>query len=53
LGKPEGKRSLENLDVGGSIILKWIIEKYDGVWPGFIWIRTGTVEGFYEYGNEP
>jgi hypothetical protein len=26
LGKPEGERPLENLDVGGWIILKWILE---------------------------
>jgi hypothetical protein len=27
VGKPEGKRSLEDLDVGGRIILKLILEK--------------------------
>jgi hypothetical protein len=37
VGKPEGKRSLGRLDVGGRIILKWIFENKDGVlWTGFI-----------------
>jgi hypothetical protein len=26
VGKPEGKRTLENQDVSGWIILKWILE---------------------------
>jgi hypothetical protein len=26
VSKPEGKRPLEDLDVGGRIILKWILE---------------------------
>jgi hypothetical protein len=26
-GKPEGKRPLGNLDVGGRIILEWILER--------------------------
>jgi hypothetical protein len=26
--KPEGKRSLKNLDVDGRVILKWSLEKY-------------------------
>jgi hypothetical protein len=29
VGKPEGKRPLEYLDVRGRIILKWILEKQD------------------------
>jgi hypothetical protein len=27
VGKPEGKRHLEGLDVGGRIILRWILER--------------------------
>jgi hypothetical protein len=27
VGKPEGKRPLGNLDVGGRIILRWILER--------------------------
>jgi hypothetical protein len=29
LGKPERKRKLEDLNLDGRIILKWILEKYD------------------------
>jgi hypothetical protein len=29
--KPEGNRTLENLAVGGRIILRWMLEKQDGV----------------------
>jgi hypothetical protein len=36
------------------IILKWIVEKCDGVvWTRLLWLRTGTREGFYEHGNKP
>jgi hypothetical protein len=35
-----------NLDVGGRIIIKWILEKQDGViWTGFICLRIGTSTG--------
>jgi hypothetical protein len=27
VGKPEGKRPQENLEVGGRIILEWIFER--------------------------
>jgi hypothetical protein len=34
---------LEDLYVGGRIILKWNLEKYNGViWTSFIWLRMGT-----------
>jgi hypothetical protein len=33
----------EDKDVGGRIIIKWILKRYDGVaWTGFIWLRIGT-----------
>jgi hypothetical protein len=36
----------KNLDVGGRIILRWILEKEDGVvWTGFIWHKIGTSAG--------
>jgi hypothetical protein len=31
VGKPEGKGPLGRLDVGGRIILKCILEKWDGM----------------------
>jgi hypothetical protein len=34
------------VDVGGRIILKWILDKKDRVvWTGFIWLRIGTSGG--------
>jgi hypothetical protein len=36
----------EDLDVGGRIILKWILERQDEmVWTGLIWLRIGTSGG--------
>jgi hypothetical protein len=46
VGKSEGKRPVGALDVGGRIILKWIVEKYDGVvWIGFVWLSIGISGG--------
>jgi hypothetical protein len=43
VGKREGNDHLENLSIGGKIILNWVIEKYDGVvWIALIWLRVGT-----------
>jgi len=34
---------LEDLDVGGSTMLKWIVKKWAGeTWTGLIWLRIGT-----------
>jgi hypothetical protein len=36
----------EDQDVGGLTILKWILERYDGmVWIRLIWLMIGTSEG--------
>jgi hypothetical protein len=36
----------ENIDIGGRIILKWILEKYGRViWGVLIWFRMGTSGG--------
>jgi hypothetical protein len=33
----------EDQDVGGLIILGWILERWDGVmWTGLVWLRIGT-----------
>jgi hypothetical protein len=46
VGKPEGKRHWEDLDVGGWTILKLILERQDAmVWIGLIWLRIGTSGG--------
>jgi hypothetical protein len=32
----------EDQDVGGRIILGWILERWDGVmWAGLVWLRIG------------
>jgi hypothetical protein len=37
---------LEDQDVNGRIILKWILkEQSRRVWTGFFWIRIGTGDG--------
>ena len=47
IGKPEGKRSLEDLSIDGCTILNWILKKWDGeAWTGSIWLRIGTGGGF-------
>jgi hypothetical protein len=37
---------LEEIDVGGKIVLKWISEKLEGVvWTRLTWLRIGTSGG--------
>jgi hypothetical protein len=46
VGKPEGKRPLEDLGVDEKIILEWVLGKQGGkVWARFIWLRIGTSGG--------
>jgi hypothetical protein len=35
----------DDLDVGGRIILIWILDKMGVLWPGCIWLRIGTGGG--------
>jgi len=46
VGKPEGKRPLEDPGADGKIILRWVFRKW-GVeaWTGLIWLRTGRGGG--------
>jgi hypothetical protein len=37
---------LETLDVDGRVILKWILEKWEGACAGLIWLRTAISNGF-------
>jgi hypothetical protein len=42
VGKPEGNIQLGNKEVGSWTILKWILEREEGmVWIGLIWPRIG------------
>jgi hypothetical protein len=46
VGNPEGKRPLQDQDVGGWTILKWNLERQDGMaWIGSIWLRIWTSGG--------
>jgi hypothetical protein len=46
VGKPKGKNHLEDLNIDGKIILKWILNTQDGkVWNVF----TRPVAGFHEH----
>jgi hypothetical protein len=46
VGKTEGKKPLEDLDVDVKITLEWILRKQGGkVWTRFIWLRIGTSGG--------
>jgi hypothetical protein len=39
-------RRMENQEVGGRIILGWILERWDGVMlTGLVWLKIGTGGG--------
>jgi hypothetical protein len=40
----EGKDCLKDLDLGGRIILKWMLKKYNVMrWAGLIWVRVWII----------
>jgi len=41
VGRPDGKSYLEDLDIDGRIILKWILKKWDGL----LWLKIGRGGG--------
>jgi len=46
VGRPEGKSHLEDPDIDGRIILRWIFRKWDvRAWTGLIWLGIGTGGG--------
>jgi len=52
VGEPEKMNHLENSDVDGKIILRWIFRKRDvGAWAG-AGSGLGQLAGTYECGNE-
>jgi hypothetical protein len=46
VGRPEGRKSLEDPGVDRRILLKWIFKKWDGgTWTRLSWFRIGTGGG--------
>jgi hypothetical protein len=46
LGNLRERGRLEDPDMDGKILLRWIFMKWDrGVWPGLIWLRIGITCG--------
>jgi hypothetical protein len=49
-----GKETALKTGVGGRIILKWIVQKWDEeLWTGLIWLRIGKGESVCKCGFEP
>jgi hypothetical protein len=38
----KGREYLRDLSIDEKVILKWMLQKYDVTWTGFIWLRIGT-----------
>ena len=52
MGISEGRGLLEDLSVGGRVISRWIIKKWDWrLQTEFIWRGVGTVPSHGEEGN--
>jgi hypothetical protein len=48
VGKANGRNYLEALGIDWSVILKWILKRWDGAtWTGLIWLRIGTMDRFF------
>jgi hypothetical protein len=45
VGKPEGRKQLEDPGVDERIILKWITEKWDGGVDWYFWLRVESRDG--------
>jgi hypothetical protein len=46
VGKPEGKRHLQDLGIDGRVILEWILGKqFEKVWSRIMWLRIGPSDG--------
>jgi hypothetical protein len=53
-GEAEGRDRLECLRIGGSVLLKLMLEKQDKqVWNGSVCLSTGNSGGLLEHGTEP
>jgi hypothetical protein len=45
VGKSETKKHLEDPDIDGWMVLKWILWKYGRLWSAFVLLRIGATGG--------
>jgi hypothetical protein len=46
VGKLRERDHLDNTDIHGSVILRWIFRKWDArAWTGLSWLMIGTGDG--------
>jgi hypothetical protein len=43
---------LGDQDVGGKIIIKWILKRCEGAWTGLRWLRIEASGGIFKYATE-